>query len=236
MFTLNPEYALLEKTESRTENRVGNFFLSRWESAERNEAVSRIATNEKTVIVTVTVSGLCFWLNRDPIAEDGGLNLYGFVGNDGVNFIDILGNEPLQTSIGELDTEGKLDQAKNKIVEPKVVKAGEEALKNDNKSKKTKITVKTNTGSKTVSSINRNKASQVLKFLSSQGIPTSIDPNDANGALVVLYGLSCERLRDAEVRCRAKYVCDFTKFMTVCGEIAKARQDVCRATSKIFFN
>ena len=24
------------------------------------------------------------WLNRDPIAENGGVNLYGFVGNDGV--------------------------------------------------------------------------------------------------------------------------------------------------------
>jgi RHS repeat-associated protein len=31
------------------------------------------------------------WINRDPIEEDGGLNLYGFVGNDGVNWVDILG-------------------------------------------------------------------------------------------------------------------------------------------------
>ncbi|MBF0197680.1 MAG: RHS repeat-associated core domain-containing protein, partial [Planctomycetes bacterium] len=31
------------------------------------------------------------WLNRDPIAEAGGLNLYGFVGNDGVNSWDLLG-------------------------------------------------------------------------------------------------------------------------------------------------
>ncbi|MDF1756596.1 MAG: hypothetical protein P1U89_27675 [Verrucomicrobiales bacterium] len=31
------------------------------------------------------------WLNRDPIEERGGLNLYGFVGNDGVNLIDVLG-------------------------------------------------------------------------------------------------------------------------------------------------
>ena len=31
------------------------------------------------------------WLNRDPIAEKGGLNLYGLVGNDAVNLIDILG-------------------------------------------------------------------------------------------------------------------------------------------------
>jgi RHS repeat-associated core domain len=31
------------------------------------------------------------WLNYDPIAEEGGLNLYGFVGNDGVNHFDSLG-------------------------------------------------------------------------------------------------------------------------------------------------
>lgn len=31
------------------------------------------------------------WLNRDPIEESGGLNLYGFVGNNGVGNFDILG-------------------------------------------------------------------------------------------------------------------------------------------------
>lgn len=31
------------------------------------------------------------WPSRDPIEEDGGLNLYGFVENDGINYIDILG-------------------------------------------------------------------------------------------------------------------------------------------------
>ena len=31
------------------------------------------------------------WLSRDPLGEQGGLNLYGFVGNDGVNRRDYLG-------------------------------------------------------------------------------------------------------------------------------------------------
>jgi RHS repeat-associated protein len=31
------------------------------------------------------------WPSRDPIGEDGGVNLYGFVVNDGVNLVDILG-------------------------------------------------------------------------------------------------------------------------------------------------
>lgn len=31
------------------------------------------------------------WINRDPIEEQGGLNLYGFVGNDGAGKVDLLG-------------------------------------------------------------------------------------------------------------------------------------------------
>ncbi len=31
------------------------------------------------------------WQSRDPIEEEGGLNLYGFVENDGVNYIDVAG-------------------------------------------------------------------------------------------------------------------------------------------------
>ncbi|MCI5115755.1 MAG: RHS repeat-associated core domain-containing protein [Candidatus Electrothrix sp. AX1] len=35
------------------------------------------------------------WINRDPIGEAGGINLYGFVGNDPVNWIDPNGENPL---------------------------------------------------------------------------------------------------------------------------------------------
>jgi RHS repeat-associated protein len=34
------------------------------------------------------------WLNQDPIQERGGINLYGFVGNNPVNWLDPLGLEP----------------------------------------------------------------------------------------------------------------------------------------------
>lgn len=34
------------------------------------------------------------WPSRDPIGERGGVNLYGFVGNDGVNKWDVLGLAP----------------------------------------------------------------------------------------------------------------------------------------------
>jgi len=37
------------------------------------------------------------WINRDPIEERGGLNLYGFVGNDGVGRVDIWGLDDLES-------------------------------------------------------------------------------------------------------------------------------------------
>jgi RHS repeat-associated protein len=58
---------------------------------------------ENTCTYEKTVSGMFYygfryyypetgrWLSRDPIEERGGVNLYGFVLNDGVNFIDLYG-------------------------------------------------------------------------------------------------------------------------------------------------
>jgi RHS repeat-associated protein len=37
--------------------------------------------------------GLGRWISRDPIGEEGGLNLYEFVGNDGISRFDMLGNK-----------------------------------------------------------------------------------------------------------------------------------------------
>ena len=40
------------------------------------------------------------WLNRDPLEEQGGINLYGFVGNDPINAIDPLGLTTIDVSVG----------------------------------------------------------------------------------------------------------------------------------------
>jgi integrase/recombinase XerD len=39
------------------------------------------------------------WPSRDPIGEEGGVNLYGFVGNDGVNWVDYLGLKDILVTI-----------------------------------------------------------------------------------------------------------------------------------------
>jgi hypothetical protein len=44
------------------------------------------------------------WINRDPIEEDGGVNIYGFVGNDGVNRWDELGLEACNCEIRNKDS------------------------------------------------------------------------------------------------------------------------------------
>ena len=46
------------------------------------------------------------WLSRDPIGEGGGVNLYGFVGNDGVNRSDYLGLYTLANAEKSLKDKG----------------------------------------------------------------------------------------------------------------------------------
>ena len=47
-----------------------------------------------------TASGRPKWLSRDPIEEEGGVNLYGFVYNDPLNWIDDSGAAPAQPGGG----------------------------------------------------------------------------------------------------------------------------------------
>ncbi len=76
-------------------NRVWGFSArsNRTRPANRRQPLEPRRKNRPTA--TKPASGIPYWLNRDPIEEWGGLNLYGFVGNDGVNWIDLLGFERL---------------------------------------------------------------------------------------------------------------------------------------------
>lgn len=102
MIDLQPE-TLSQKPDSRLKNRVGNFFYENGDRVGENDSETRTSTKEKSEHAYETVSGMCYYgyrfydaqtgrfLNRDPIEEFGGLNIYGFVGNDTANRLDYLG-------------------------------------------------------------------------------------------------------------------------------------------------
>jgi hypothetical protein len=65
------------------------------------------------------------WPSRDPIGERGGINLYGFVGNDGVNRWDLLGHQgPDLDAIRRLNQnqafKNRRNPANNKKKNPKI--------------------------------------------------------------------------------------------------------------------
>ena len=96
-------YARPAKTHPTGKNRVWeNFSLpNRTRPENRRQAPQLCRENRPTA--TKTASGVYYygyryydpvtgrWPSRDPIEERGGLNLYGFVGNDGLNGVDYLG-------------------------------------------------------------------------------------------------------------------------------------------------
>ena len=77
------------------ENRARGIFLAVEVRAGENGARSRHPRREKVAFSYETASGPTNFLNRDPIEEAGGLNLYAFVGNDPVSRIDYLGRYAL---------------------------------------------------------------------------------------------------------------------------------------------
>ena len=90
MVALNTAYAA-PKNAADPKNRVGDFFYEDRASVGKNRWANRLNTQEKSCYHYETASGRSNWPNRDPIAEQGGLNLYGFLLNDGINLIDIAG-------------------------------------------------------------------------------------------------------------------------------------------------
>lgn len=68
------------------------------------------------------------WPSRDSFGERGGVNLYGFVGNDGVNRLDLLGLAAdvvivgdfegyEKDAVGKLRWEGAFEKSKKKAAE-----------------------------------------------------------------------------------------------------------------------
>ena len=102
MVALNKHFAP-ENPHSVEKNRVGDFFADRAKSSRVNRLSAQQLRRENGHGYDETASGMFFygfryydsetgrWLSRDPIGENGGLNLYGMVGNDPVNAVDYLG-------------------------------------------------------------------------------------------------------------------------------------------------
>ena len=78
-------------TDLPSKNRVGGFGVFTHSDTWTNRPPVADLHQEIETRDTTNASGLAFWLSRDPIAENGGINLYQYVGNNPVNFIDPLG-------------------------------------------------------------------------------------------------------------------------------------------------
>jgi RHS repeat-associated protein len=111
MVALNENFAPA-KPELGSKNRVGNFFGQEGKSRPANRLSVQNPRRENGHGYDETASGMYYygfryydpqtgrWPSRDPIGERGGLNLYGMVGNNSVDFWDYLGQTILEISSG----------------------------------------------------------------------------------------------------------------------------------------
>ncbi len=85
-----------EKCDPTAKNRVWGFFGEQPETSRQNRPQSLQPRRENRPTTTKVASGRTYWPSRDPIGEAGGINLYGMVGNDAVNWWDYLGLQAKQ--------------------------------------------------------------------------------------------------------------------------------------------
>ena len=82
-----------ERRNPTGKNRVWDFFRLSNETHPANRLQPAQPRRKIRPTPMKTASGIPLWPSRDPIGEKGGLNLYGFVGNDGVDRFDLLGQD-----------------------------------------------------------------------------------------------------------------------------------------------
>jgi hypothetical protein len=81
-------------------NRVWGFFENSNRTRPANRRNPQQLRRKNRPTTTKTASGIPYWPSRDPIAESGGMNLYGFVFNSPYNWIDRLGWDPVAPDFG----------------------------------------------------------------------------------------------------------------------------------------
>ena len=88
-------YALTDRAPGASDltakNRVRGFFPNPNKTRPENRRQPQQPRRKNRPTATKTASGIPYWPSRDPIEEEGGVNLYGFAGNDGVNRFDRIG-------------------------------------------------------------------------------------------------------------------------------------------------
>ena len=84
----------IRKGDPASKNRVWGFFEDPNKSHPANRLQPPQPRREIGLAPTRIASGLSLWPSRDPIGEQGGLNLYGFVYNDPLFWFDVLGGYP----------------------------------------------------------------------------------------------------------------------------------------------
>jgi uncharacterized protein RhaS with RHS repeats len=90
MVALNEQFTL-KNPSLGSGNRVGDFFCEVEPGVGNNRLAGRFATKGKSSYSYELASGRSNWLSRDPIAENGGINLYAYVGNNPINAWDPFG-------------------------------------------------------------------------------------------------------------------------------------------------
>jgi hypothetical protein len=90
MVALNTAYAA-PKNAADPKKRVGDFFYEDHASVGKNRWVKCLNTQEKSSYHYETASGRSNWVNRDPIAEAWGINLFKFLYNEPLHSVDYLG-------------------------------------------------------------------------------------------------------------------------------------------------
>jgi len=93
MVALNPAYAPRESTNA-VKNRVGDFFCESVDRAGSNRLSVHCPRLENEVTVTITASGLPYFLNADPIGFAGGLNWYQYAAGNPISYVDPSGLYP----------------------------------------------------------------------------------------------------------------------------------------------
>ena len=110
-----------EKCDPTAENRVRGFFGEAPKTSRQNRPQSLQPRRETRLNTTKIASGRTYWPSRDPIGEEGGINLYAMVGNDVVNNFDRLGFQGADLkdfNVGDICGMGKCcftDSEENKI-------------------------------------------------------------------------------------------------------------------------